>query len=702
MKRNKSIVDPFIRIQKSLSVKAIRHGLVTMIPILMIGSFSLILKTMPIKVYQDFITTAFSGIILDMLNFVYDSTFGLLSIYIAFTISACYISAKNFRNNYVFGGSMTSVACFFILSGIKMSDISADNLGAKGMFTAIITAVIVSKIFTFILSNRKTTLRVFADGTDIDFNDAFFVTFPAAMIIIVFVLFNWGIKITFGVESFHDLYIMAANKVFISFGRSFTSGLLFVVIINCLWFFGIHGSDVLEGATQAVFKPALQVNINLLANQKEPTEIFTKQFFDLFILIGGCGTSLCLLVAILIFSKRRSNKNLAKFATFPMLFNINELMVFGFPIIYNTYMLIPFVLTPVVCFLVSFIAFHFGWVPLVTNEVEWTTPILLSGYKATGSLAGSVLQLVNLVIGTLVYLPFLKTYDKEMIRIEHEKIDELIAILKENEKNNKEVALTELRGKHGVIAKSIVSDIKIALEEEKIEIHYQPQFDNRLQCIGAEALLRYKHPIHGFLYPPLVIKIAREAGILKKLEKYVFLKVAKDLKVIRKNLNSNLKISVNVTVATLLEIDFVKFLEKLKHDNAIKDSELCIEVTEQMAIQSDHDFSEVLTKIKNYGYLVAIDDFSMGYTSVKYLQTNQFDIVKVDGNIVKDMIRNNRSRDIISSIVYLAKSLDFTVLAEYVETREQMEELEKIGCLQYQGYYYSKAIPLDEFEEYLK
>lgn len=95
--------------------------------------------------------------------------------------------------------------------------------------------------------------------------------------------------------------------------------------------------------------------------------------------------------------------------------------------------------------------------------------------------------------------------------------------------------------------------------------------------------------------------------------------------------------------------------------------------------------------------MIAIDDFSMGSTSLKYLQKNQFDIVKLDGSIVKEMMTNDRSRDIISSIVYLAKSLNFKVLAEYVETDAQMKALEKLGCDYYQGYHFSKAVDVEEF-----
>ena len=104
-----------------------------------------------------------------------------------------------------------------------------------------------------------------------------------------------------------------------------------------------------------------------------------------------------------------------------------------------------------------------------------------------------------------------------------------------------------------------------------------------------------------------------------------------------------------------------------------------------------------MKKIRSFGYTFALDDFSMGHTSLQYLQHNRFDIVKLDGNLVKSMLGNERTREIISSIVYLSKSLDFMVLAEYVETADQRDALKDIGVLLYQGYLYSPAIDLDSF-----
>ncbi len=675
----------FIKMEKSPVIEAIRNGLIMILPILLLGCFALIFKSLPIKAYQTFITTRLDGAIYSLFDLIYNATYGFLSVYLTFSISLNYVRQKKFRESYVFGGAITAVAGFFILSGTNLENRTGNYLDAKGMFTAILSAIIIAKLYSMIVSHIKLPIKLYADGIDVDFNDAIFVTVPAVIVVSGVAVINYMICSLFDVSSFHGLYTEAINHLFDALGRSFAGGLLFVTISSILWFFGIHGSNVLEGVAQNLFVPALEENINQVALGIEPTEIFTKQFFDLFILIGGCGTSLALLISLLIFSKRKMNRNLAKMAIFPGIFNINEILVFGLPIIYNPIMLIPFITTPIVMFLISYIAFTAGLVPPVITEVTWTTPIIFSGYIATKSVAGSILQIVNLCVGVLIYMPFVRIFDKIKNNEAERRMEELTKILKESEKNNENIRLTSLSGPSGSIAKSLAIELKESVSKNDFELYYQPQYNYEGKCVGAEALLRYNHPVYGMLYPPLVIKLAQEMGILYRLEKYIFQKVAEDMKQL------DIRISVNVTAVTLEEKDFVDFLKKLKEKYNIADGRLCIEVTEQMTMSSDKSVIEKLSVIKELGFLLAIDDFSMGHTSVKYLQSNNFDVVKLDGTIVKDMMENPRSKEIISSIIYLSESLHFKVIAEFVETKQQIEELRRVGCHYYQGYYFGKA-----------
>ena len=177
-----------------------------------------------------------------------------------------------------------------------------------------------------------------------------------------------------------------------------------------------------------------------------------KEFFDLFVLIGGCGATFGLLFSIFIFVKRKSIRNLAKISILPMIFNINELMTFGLPIILNPIMFIPFIFAPIIAYTIAYVAIAQGFVPAINSSVEWTTPVFFSGYLATGSIRGTILQSVILFLGILIYAPFFRLYAREQKDNSETRMQELANVLKTSETNNKNVTLTELVGDCGNIA----------------------------------------------------------------------------------------------------------------------------------------------------------------------------------------------------------------------------------------------------------
>lgn len=685
------------KMDNSRSINAIRRGFIMVIPLLMLGSFALLLKEFPIAPYQEFIKNAFSGAFYKMFVFIHDATLGMISIYVTLAVSIYYVRMERLSKNYTFVCGLTAVASFFVLAGVKISNIGTDSLGVKSIFFAIFCGIIVSKLFVIIIDNLKIPFRLYADGVDLEFNDAIIAMIPCVAIVALFSILNYSICQMFEVNSSLEFYMYIVNRIFKGRGPSFINGFMIVVISGLMQFFGIYGNDVLDNMSERVFESGISGKMTALVNGDTASKILSKEFLDVFVLIGGCGTSICLLVTILIFSRRKINRSLVKISAFPTLFGFNEIMMFGYPVIYNPYLLAPFLVTPAVAYCVSYLAFYLGLVPMISHEVEGTVPVIMSGYRATGSVAGAVLQVVVVILGVLIYLPFVKMYEKSKNRSEALRMKELTNILKKAESDNEEIEILELPGVPGALAKCLAADLKNAIEDNEIKLYYQLQYNNDFECIGAETLLRYNHPIHGFIYPPLVVKIAEESGMLGKLERYLFEEAAKDYRRIKSVTQKPYKISVNVTISTILENRFMIFLENLKRDYEIEDKEMCIEITEQMAIKSDLEFERVLNQVKQLGFMIAIDDFSMGSTSLKYLQKNHFDIVKLDGSIVKEMMTNERSRDIISSIVYLAHSLNFSVLAEYVETEEQMQELKKIGCNYYQGYHFSKAVTIDDF-----
>lgn len=695
MKKIFGNLNGYEKVNNLTVIRAVRNGLINLIPVLTIGAFALILKTFPVEAYQNAIATFASGIFLDFLDIIFSATFGMLSVYMAFSISRSYMKIVGDPDVVNGGAVIASLLSFFILSGTNLSTFSTDSTGPKSMFLAIATGLGASALYVFFCRLfMKRRSRLLSPGADRDFNRMLTSFLPIALVAAIFALINVTVTRVFDVDSFRHLVMKAMNELFSHIGSGFFKGFFFVLLSSVLWFFGIHGSDTLEGAMQANFAPGLAANQASVAAGGVPTEVLTKEFFDCFVLMGGCGAAICLLIAILLFSKNKARRGLGYAAAFPMIFNINELMVFGLPIILNPIMLIPFLSVPLVCYTISYIAISSGIVPMITNEVSWTTPIILGGYTATGSAAGAILQVVNVIAGVLIYLPFVKFLDKRSEKIMRQNFESFIEYYKANEEELSSVRLTDQGDVFGDFAKGLCAELAQGMNRQAM-LHYQPQYWYDGTCFGVEALLRWKHSIHGIIYPPLVIKLAEEGGFLDQLEEKVMLQALEDREKILEKYGKDIHISVNVTGKTVITPRYIAFCHRLKSEGKLDDG-ICLEVTEHDTLALDEVTRFALTSLKNIGLILAIDDFAMGQTSVNYLKENLFDIIKLDGSLVRGITEQNNCREIVSSITALAHTLDMTVVAEYVETEEQKELLHEIGCNCYQGFLYSKAVPVDK------
>lgn len=683
------------RIENLTAVRTVRAGLVTLIPVLIIGAFALIGKTLPLEGYQRFLQSGVGGVLLQLFDLVYSATFGVLSVYMTYSISRSYMKVTADPEAMYGGAIVASLLTFFILSGAYLPDYGTGSMGPKSMFLAILSGLGASSLY-LALSRRSLNRRyVFSSGANREFNRVLSTVPPIALVALNFALCNLLVMRVFHVSSLREGIANLFNLLF-SFGETgFWKGFFFVLLSSVLWFFGIHGSDTLEGVMETYFTPALAANQAAVAAGSPPPAVLTKEFFDCFVLMGGCGATICLLITILLFSRNRARRSLGIAAAFPMLFNINEMMVFGLPIILNPAMLIPFLLTPLVCYSVAYAAISLELVPMIVGEVTWTTPILLGGFRATGSVAGSILQLVNVSLGVMIYLPFVQLLDKQSDAYVRQHYKAFIDFFIANEQSLNSTRLTDLKSDHGDFAKGLCAELRHSMEDG-IAIAYQPQYHYDGHCVGAEALLRWRHPVHGVLYPPLVLKLANEGGFLPELEEAVIDRVLAERGAVLRRFGEDVKLSFNVTGDTVMTPRFLQYCRQRDAKEPFRGKNLCIEITEQAALSLNAETLNTLTALHEMGFLLAIDDFSMGNTSLHYLKDNLFDLVKLDGSLVRGLFTHSNSRAIVASIAQLADSLHVNVLAEFVETEEQREALHEVGCDQYQGWLYSPAVFMDD------
>ena len=497
------------RIDSNIIIRAIRHALIITVPILMIGSFALLLKSLPISSYQNFIVNFGGGIFFDLFSLIYNACFGFFSLYLVINISFCYLMEYTSSIEDYMTIPTVALAGFLIMVNAGTDRFDISDLSVNGTFIALITSVTISMLSKKFQNIAKDWIRIGTAG-GILYQKAIRTIIPSTIILLGCVLVNLSFRLISGVDGFSDLLTMLTGKLFKLINNNFLKGFVYMIIVQALWLFGLHGGNIMENIVQQNFVDIV------------PDNIFNKTFYDVFVNMGGCGATLCIVIAIFISSKRMASRNVAKGALLPVAFNINELITFGFPIVFNPIMAIPFILVPVMAYFVSYFATEIGLVPHVIQNVEWTTPVFLSGYVATGSIAGSILQLFCIVAGVLMYIPFIKLHEALVEQKLKSRVDILTGILKTAEEYSTPPNLIGRNDIYGSTAKAMINELEQAIRTKELYMVYQPQIDNNGKCIGAEALIRWNNKNIGFIYPPLIIELAKEGKLLGELAKMIF------------------------------------------------------------------------------------------------------------------------------------------------------------------------------------
>ena len=671
-------------------IRAVRQGMVMMIPILVSSAVALMLGSLPFTGYQEGLNTLWNGRIAAFLGLVRSASEGSLAIGLALTTSFSYAMQRNRSRGEAVTVMLTAVVSLIGFSGNPQGNISVEALGSHNTFAALFISLGCSVLFFKMKDTRFFRIRWRKAGADVCYAEAVSGVIPALLVVAFFVLLRQVSVAVFHVDSLQEILETVVRNLLALTENNLAAAIVILLLVHGMWLVGMHGSYVL-GAV-------IYENFGVISGEV----VYSKTFQDVFVCMGGTGSVLCLVIAILLFSKNGNIKNIAKLSFPTVIFNISEIVAFGLPVILNPIFVIPYLLVPVVMCVISYAAVAVGIVPHVVAEVEWTTPVFLSGYLATGSIAGSILQAVCLVAGVLIYLPFLRLFEEQKERQMVKNVKELTAELHRQEEANAIMPLTKRRDTLGATAKVLAEDLKDAVRDKELFFLYQPQMDTEGNCIGAEALIRWIHPIAGFIYPPLIIELAREENLLHDIESHMFEQAAHTISEIEKEIHTEFKISVNITNESLLWEDLECCIAEKVNKYHIEPGRLWLEITEQDALILSREVLDKMRRLKEQGHKFLIDDFGMGHTSLLYLQTNYFSVVKLDGSLTKDVMRNERDREIIAAITELGKSLHFETIAEYVETKEQKDMLLALGCNAFQGYYYSKPIPMTELIYWMK
>lgn len=246
----------------------------------------------------------------------------------------------------------------------------------------------------------------------------------------------------------------------------------------------------------------------------------------------------------------------------------------------------------------------------------------------------------------------------------------------------------------------IEESIPSAIDEKQFQMYLQPKYSiEQNHIVGAEALVRWQHPDRGMIYPNEFIPVIEENGYIKKVDYYIWKEACNFLKRCEQAGIKNCPVSVNVSRLHLTDTVFTDYLAQIIHEADIPKEQLELEITETIG---DEQISNMAELLKHQGYKLLMDDFGSGYSSLNILLETPFDVIKLDKKFMENMMVSEKGRLILEYVVAMADKLGLELLAEGVETEEQVKLLRKIGCDNVQGYYYAKPMPVEDFFELLQ
>jgi EAL domain-containing protein (putative c-di-GMP-specific phosphodiesterase class I) len=527
---------------------------------------------------------------------------------------------------------------------------------------------------------------------NLQMRSAFRALFPVAATLIVFALIRIAGPLILPVAAIEEVYNSFISNHLIKDGAG--SIILTIIAIQLLWFFGGHGTFTILD------------KFPLVSDLADPslTSFATQDFYFNFSLLGGAGATIGLLIALFIVGSRYRGRLLAKASLFPSLFNVNEILLYGIPVVLNPFFFMPFVLSPLLSAAFSYSAFSLGLVPPIIYATDWTTPVILSGYLSTGSIAGSLLQIFCIACSVLVYIPFVKAmrnYEN------HRRKDRLVclqtaAIQAADDENQMVLSRNDAVGE---TAREVSTSIHRFFEKDALPFYlvYQPKTTKDGHVMGAEALVRWVDSELGYISPIVLVELCDESGLTSELGRWITQEAIEEYARWKQEGLTGLHLSINLNARHLKEDDgFAAFVGEAIARNKLEAGEIELEITEHIAMHANDDTKTKVSALREFGIPLSIDDMGIGYSSLTYISDFGVTLVKLDISLVSHIDTDVTQQEIVRSLIQLARQLNLTVIVEGVETKEQVDALVGLGVDYFQGYYFSKPLEPTDFTAFVR
>ncbi|PHS71448.1 MAG: hypothetical protein COB23_00260 [Methylophaga sp.] len=647
--------------QQNISLIAYSEAFVSVIPyfilmaistlfaeIFKLGDISLgLLNIESLQYAEEALAASFSYILLIAISFQLAKRYKINHLILIFLSMATFVSVE---------------ALFHVSQGSHVI------LSSDSSILALTIPLIVNKLLLFFTSNKQRYLDI---GGELNSSIQY--------VYIGVVIFTISTGLFLFVETSFAALFSGVN-----IGILISSDLMLLVrsaVVHILWFFGLHGTHLVNSIFDMGFMNLMIFN-----------GLSYAQFYELFVIYGGAGSGLSLILAIFIAGKDQHSNRIAKLATPFAIFNINEILIFGLPIIFNRRLFIPFICVPLVNTAIAYIVLTFYPVEIVNTDVPWITPIFIDSYLATGGdffVLG--LQFFSLLVGIAIYIPFVKkytasqsvTWQQEMLS---KKLDIRFHLQSEQD-------LEAHKAKSSIIeTNQEIEKIINLINSDNLRVYYQPKVDMKNKCCNQyEALLRINMS-DGLIRGPFFLPAIETAGLAPIIDLWVCQQVKEHI-LWWKKAGVEPEISINLHRDTLGNNEVLQQIIDI-----LLGLNVDIEIIERELLESKGAIKNI-TRLKESGFSISIDDFGTGYSSFEMLCSIPIDSVKLDKSLI-DLIHTPKGYAVCKHITNLCRDLGFICVAEGVEEKEQIEIIKKLKISYVQGYYYSPAFSYEKVLTY--
>jgi cellobiose PTS system EIIC component len=409
---NRYLVPPLKALSENIYMSAIRAGMVSVVPLTIIGGLFMIVSYLPIAGWEKIVAPH-----LALLQIPVTATFGLLSVFVCFTIG--YDLGKRLKQEAIVSATISTL--IFLLIELKFTPdssevaFSMEGLGSKGLFTAVIVALIcvrIQKLFT----DKHLVVKLPENVPPVVY-ESFLSLSPLFFLVLVF----WLIRFVFGVDI--DLIVQSVFKPLVFALNTLPGILTYAFVVTLLWSVGINGDNTMDAIVAPIFLQYLAANVEAVTQGLPLPYVTANGFFTTFVNVGGTGATIALAL-VMWNSKEPGFRKVSRLSMPTQIFQINEPIFFGFPIVLNPIFMIPYILNALILTAGSYLLMHWHIIQRPFVNVPWTTPPIIGHYLVTGGdWKAAVWGVLSIFIAMAVYFPFAKTAERQRLVYTEERKD---------------------------------------------------------------------------------------------------------------------------------------------------------------------------------------------------------------------------------------------------------------------------------------